>query len=73
MPGRRHAFLSRRGVRAARALGLGVRLLRALPALIESARDRRLLARLDDRMLRDVGLDRGTVERDGTTWSWPLR
>jgi uncharacterized protein YjiS (DUF1127 family) len=51
----------------------GRRLLLGLQALVERARDRRLLARLDDRMLRDVGLDRRTVERGGTTWSWPLR
>jgi uncharacterized protein YjiS (DUF1127 family) len=39
----------------------------------ERARDRRLLASLDDRMLRDIGIDRGAVENDGTTWFWRLR
>jgi uncharacterized protein YjiS (DUF1127 family) len=39
----------------------------------ECARDRRLLASLDDRMLRDIGIDRGAVENDGTTWFWRLR
>jgi uncharacterized protein YjiS (DUF1127 family) len=74
MPYRRYAFLSRRGAHAARLLGLVAgRLLRALLALMQRARDRRLLGRLDDRTLRDVGLDRGAVERDRTTWSRPLR
>ncbi len=34
------------------------------------ARDRRLLARRDDRLLRDIGLDRGAVEDESTTSFW---
>jgi uncharacterized protein YjiS (DUF1127 family) len=37
------------------------------------ARDRQLLARQDDRMLRDIGIDRATVDRESTTASWRLR
>jgi len=34
-------------------------------------RDRRFLARLDDRLLRDIGLDRATVETEGPAfWRW---
>jgi uncharacterized protein YjiS (DUF1127 family) len=36
------------------------------------ARDRRLLARRDDRLLRDIGLDRGAVEDESTTSFWRL-
>jgi uncharacterized protein YjiS (DUF1127 family) len=36
-------------------------------------RDRRRLARLDDRMLRDIGLDRNTADRDSTASFWRLR
>ena len=36
-------------------------------------RDRRRLARLDDRMLRDIGVERGAVERDSTASFWRLR
>jgi uncharacterized protein YjiS (DUF1127 family) len=36
-------------------------------------RDRRLLARLDDRMLRDLGIDRALVDDDSTASFWRLR
>jgi uncharacterized protein YjiS (DUF1127 family) len=36
-------------------------------------RDRQGLARLDDRMLRDIGVERGTVDRDSTASFWRLR
>jgi uncharacterized protein YjiS (DUF1127 family) len=36
-------------------------------------RDRRTLARLDERMLRDIGIDRATVEDDSTASFWRLR
>lgn len=53
-------------------------LLRLLGDFARRRRDRRLLAGLDERELRDVGLDRGgldcdSTERLGTTWSWPPR
>ena len=35
--------------------------------------DRRLLASLDDRMLRDIGLDRGSLGRETTASFWRLR
>jgi uncharacterized protein YjiS (DUF1127 family) len=35
--------------------------------------DRRLLASLDDRMLRDIGIRRDAVERDSTSSLWRLR
>lgn len=36
-------------------------------------RDRRLLAGMDDRMLRDIGIDRATAGSERTTWFWRLR
>ena len=36
----------------------------------ERERGRRLLARLDDRMLRDVGLSRSEVEREAVKLFW---
>jgi len=36
-------------------------------------RDRQLLASLDDRQLRDIGIDRATVGSDSTTSFWLLR
>ncbi|MDN3562913.1 DUF1127 domain-containing protein [Paeniroseomonas aquatica] len=42
----------------------------ALAQAARYARDRRYLARLDDRLLRDVGLDRGALE-DGTPFRQP--
>jgi uncharacterized protein YjiS (DUF1127 family) len=39
----------------------------------ERAHDRRLLASLDDRTLRDIGLDRASVDRESTTSFWRLR
>ena len=36
-------------------------------------RDQRLLARLDDRSLRDIGIDRATVESDSTASFWRSR
>jgi uncharacterized protein YjiS (DUF1127 family) len=47
-----------------------VRMLDRLLAARERARQRRLLATLDDRMLRDIGLTRGCVERESGKWSW---
>jgi len=39
----------------------------------ERVRGRRFLASLDDRTLRDIGLERGAVERDSTVSFWRLR
>ena len=36
----------------------------------ERARTRRLLGTLDDRMLHDIGIDRGAAEREETTPFW---
>lgn len=36
----------------------------------EQVRGRRLLARLDDRMLRDIGLSRSDVEREAAKFFW---
>lgn len=35
-------------------------------------RDRRILESLDDRMLRDIGIDRGTADNESTVsfWRW---
>jgi len=38
-----------------------------------SARDRRQLAGLDDRMLRDIGIDRAAVEDESAISFWRLR
>lgn len=54
-------------------VGVLVRLVERAISWDERARDRRLLASLDDRMLRDIGIDRGAVENAGTTWFWRLR
>jgi uncharacterized protein YjiS (DUF1127 family) len=71
-----------RSVRARAAGAAGCRALvrRALARSLEyvvaqylDRRDRRRLARLDDRMLRDIGVERGAVERDSTASFWRLR
>jgi uncharacterized protein YjiS (DUF1127 family) len=46
------------------------RLLRHFSELREQARSRRLLQRLDDRMLRDVGLSRADVARECAKGFW---
>lgn len=48
-----------------------VGLLRVRGDFVQRGRDRRLLAGLDDRELRDIGLDRVAMEQDGTTWPGP--
>ena len=63
--------------RAARSRAmLGRALTRLIELVISWYRDRRdrlRLARLDDRMLRDIGIDRIRVERDSTASFWRLR
>jgi uncharacterized protein YjiS (DUF1127 family) len=39
----------------------------------ERARDRRLLAGFDDRMLRDIGLDRASLDTESTGSFWRRR
>ena len=46
------------------------RLLGWLCACHRQRRDRRLLANLDQRLLRDLGLDRATIADDGTQGFW---
>ena len=36
----------------------------------DRARSRRMLRGLDDHMLRDIGIDRGTAENEGSTPFW---
>jgi uncharacterized protein YjiS (DUF1127 family) len=66
--------------RAGRGAGFRTILGRTLVQLVEHViswdqcgRDRRLLASLDDRMLRDIGIRRDMVERDSTSSIWRLR
>lgn len=75
-----HPLETPRPERAGRAARFRTILGRTLVRLVEPViswdqrrRDRRLLASLDDRALRDIGIDRTTAERDGTTSSWRLR
>ena len=54
---------------------LGLTLVRLVEQVIswdQRRRDRRLLASLDDRSLRDIGIDRATAESDSTTSFWRL-
>ena len=66
--------------RAGRGAGFRTILGRTLVRLVEHViscdqcrRDRRLLASLDDRTLRDIGIRRDSVERDSTSSLWRLR
>jgi uncharacterized protein YjiS (DUF1127 family) len=66
--------------RASRAARCRVVLGRALVRLVECVaswdrrrRNRRLLASFDDRMLRDIGIDRAAAESDSTASFWRLR
>jgi uncharacterized protein YjiS (DUF1127 family) len=53
--------------------GVPARLGEAVALWRQSSRDRRWLANLDDRMLRDMGLDRDEVEQESPTWFGRLR
>jgi uncharacterized protein YjiS (DUF1127 family) len=50
--------------------GVLVALADGLLAWLERGRSRRLLARLDDRMLHDIGLSRADVERESSKPFW---
>jgi uncharacterized protein YjiS (DUF1127 family) len=50
-----------------------VRLVEYVSARYACGRDRRLLARHDDRTLRDMGIDRATVEDESSASFWRLR
>jgi uncharacterized protein YjiS (DUF1127 family) len=59
-------------VRAALGSAL-VRLVKGILSWDARIRDRQLLARLDDRALRDIGIDRAAVDDDSATGFWRLR
>jgi uncharacterized protein YjiS (DUF1127 family) len=56
-----------------RHLGRLVRWAEQLIAWYRGFADRRLLASFDDRLLRDLGIDRSAVGGDSTTSYWRLR
>jgi uncharacterized protein YjiS (DUF1127 family) len=62
--------IARFGNRPARLL---VRWVARVSGWRKRRRDLRLLARLDDRSLRDIGIDRATVERESTVSFWRTR
>ena len=74
--GRRRRALRLTG-RAARFFtvlaGVPARLAEAVALWRQSARDQDSLANLDDRALRDIGLDRASVEQESSMWFWRLR
>jgi uncharacterized protein YjiS (DUF1127 family) len=49
---------------------LATRLFDRLQAWQEHAHSRRVLASLDERMLRDIGIDRATAVKESTTPFW---
>ena len=49
------------------------RLLGAIAQWREHTHDRRLLATLNEHMLRDIGIDPAPTESDGMAWFWRLR
>ncbi|HWG79218.1 MAG TPA: DUF1127 domain-containing protein [Stellaceae bacterium] len=51
-------------------LSLAARLRRAVARWQARIRSRRLLARLDQRMLRDIGIDRARVWQETGKWFW---
>jgi uncharacterized protein YjiS (DUF1127 family) len=53
--------------------GMLLRLAEGAHSWRERARCRRVLASFNDRMLRDLGIDRAVVEGEGTSWLWRLR
>ena len=59
-------------LRSSLARGL-VRLMERVIAWHRRRPDRRRLARLDDRSLRDIGIERAAVEDESTVSFWRLR
>jgi uncharacterized protein YjiS (DUF1127 family) len=74
--GRRKRALKPTG-RAARFFtmlaGVPARLAEAVALWRQSSRDRYSLGNLNDRALRDIGLDRASVEKESPTWFGRLR
>ena len=54
-------------------IALILALVRGIGEVLRRARDKQLLASLDDRMLRDIGLDRAAVETDSAVSFWRTR
>ncbi len=78
-PERLHPHAAPRGDRAGRTVRSRACLDAALVWLIasvvawrERARGRRILASFDDRMLRDIGIDRARVERESASSFWRI-
>ena len=53
--------------------GVPARLGEAVALWRQGSRDRDCLAKLNDRALRDMGLDRASVENESPTWFGRLR
>ena len=53
--------------------GVPARLGEAVALWRQSSRDRYSLGNLNDRALRDIGLDRASVEQESSMWFWRLR
>ncbi len=53
--------------------GVLLRVTARLASWNRSIRDRRLLARCDQRMLRDIGIDAGAVDNESTASFWRVR
>jgi uncharacterized protein YjiS (DUF1127 family) len=71
-------------IQAAAAIGSSRRLGRTVAGLLirggeyvvswnRRVRDRRLLARCDERVLRDIGIDAATVDSESTVSFWRVR
>jgi uncharacterized protein YjiS (DUF1127 family) len=68
-----HAPRVNRAIRASRLHAALSRLVESLTAWRARIRSRRLLASFDDRMLRDIGIDRARVERESSSSFWRCR
>lgn len=55
---------------AAASRRVGIAVLGILARCLERSRQRRALAQLDDRLLRDIGLDRHEAEREANRPGW---